>query len=622
VAPASPVGAVTAARARLGSVVLLSAVSVLPLAMWLGFADNVGIPKEIVLCALALSLFGLTVADPDRAGSMTDSPLFMPLALFVLSALASCLVSDSPAVAWAGEEGSWTGAARIASLALFAAAAPAWLGGGTGRKVAVLALATAAALVAYELLQAVGGDPFPWNPGLKSGYWLFATLGNPVHLANYLVCAFWLSFPVFRLAGASFAGAGRNQRLRFASFAGAGAWLFRAAVAGGAIVTFQRSVLLGFAAGGVVMLAQRRIKRIGRGSTLLSAAPFAAVPFLDAACRMLDPSTVAGARLPIWEAAWRLLRSHPWLGIGPDLLYSWFPSVATYAYYSAEPPDLTGGVVHLRLPASAHNELVGVAVTQGMIGIGIYLWALSVVIKAGIRSPLLPAALACFSIHLANPSTAATSALFWILSAMIVAGSGRDIHVCRGARPRPPILRGFRKAALGALAVLLAVSLFTALRLGVAQAHRREAGRLAFYGLAVELKGHLDRWSGYAARVHPRQAHDDAGLFASLGTSDGHAMDREAILREMAVEHNPRNIFFLGALADYSVKRGKREGDRRLLDRGVVLLRNAVASAPGTICLYDDLADALEAGGKRKEAAALRATRRRLDTGGLFGPTK
>jgi O-antigen ligase len=458
-------------------------------------------------------------------------------------------------------------------------------------------------MLAYEFLQAVGGDPFPWNPLLKSRYWLFATLGNPVHLANYLVCAFWLSFAVLPRGGTA-------------------AWLFRMAVAAGAIATFQRSALLGFAAGGAVMLVQRGSGRCGTGAALLSAVPFAALPVYEAARRMFDASTVAGARLPIWEAAGRLVAAHPWLGVGPDMLYSWFPSVATYAYYSAEPPDLTGGLVHLRLPASAHNDLVGIAVTQGMIGLGIYLWALAVVVRAGIRSTLLPAALSCFSIHLANPSTTAPLAVFWIVGAMIVAGAGRDRCAFPVDGGFSPFLRGFRTAALGALTVLLAISLYTGLRLGVAQSHRREAGRLAFYGLNSVLVGNLDRWSDYAARVHPRQAHDDAGLFCSQGTADGRNPGQEAVLREMAVKGNPRNIFFLGALADYCIRTGKREGDRSLMERGELLIRREIVLAPGAICLYDDLADALAALGRGREAAAFRAERRRLDVRGLFGPTR
>src|SRR5262249_2754930 len=154
--------------------------------------------------------------------------------------------------------------------------------------------------VAYELAQALGLDPAPWNPALKGAYWLFASLGNPVHLANILLAAVWASFAAWPAAVWW-------------------AWVPRLGWLAGAFATGERSVWLRVFSGATVAAAAGR-ERWWRGTgvaalaVLLLAATIAATGHGGRAASGLR---LAGARPQIWGGALRLARARPWLGIGP-----------------------------------------------------------------------------------------------------------------------------------------------------------------------------------------------------------------------------------------------------------------------------------------------------------------
>jgi hypothetical protein len=401
--------------------------------------------------------------------------------------------------------------------------------------------------------------------------------------------------------------------------------MLRTILAAGAIATMQRSALLALGCGGAVALwlRSRPVARSASGCSMRmwAAAPVAALPVLGAGSRMWSLTRLTGARFAIWEAAGRLVACHPILGVGPDMLYSRFLSAARYAYFVAEPPGVTGTTVLMRLPASAHNEIVSVAAAQGLPGLGIYLWVLLSAARAGASSALLPAITGCFAVHLTNPASTATAVIFWTLVAALASDARREDRSC--SRPVSRSSSLWKGVAGAAMAVFLFLSLAVALRVGVAQAHRREAGRLAFQGRHADLAAHLDRWAAYAARVHPRHAHEDASLFRRMWEADpgepGPATRAIALWTE-ARRENPFDIFYLSALADCELALGKRRRDDAALRRAEELLREALRRAPSALSLYDDLAGAVEARGRRQEGRRLRALRRELDVRGIFSP--
>lgn len=563
-----------------------------PLVLWLGFADNVETPKRIVVCGLGLLLACATLLDGGRRRRLAASPLTWPLLGLAGAGLASAVLSGILAVSWAGEEGSWMGAATLAPVLIAAALAGAWMTPGLARRLAA-GLAVAATLsVGYELAQAFGLDPVPWNPALKGTYWFFASLGNPVHLANVLLAAFFASFAVW--GGTSVTG-----------------WSLRALWLMGAAATGERSVLVGAAGGAAAVWWGRRA---GRHEDRRAADPqihgwilagAAVVAWIAArGSRLVSGLRLFGARPEIWAGACRLLRARPWLGIGPDLFFTRFSSVATYAYFVAEPPEVAGAAVRVRLPGSAHNELISVASGLGLAGLGLYAWALWAAGRSGRGSRLFPAAVSLWCVHQVNPPCITTLALFWL----ILAASASGVRAA-GRAPVPAAGRGGAASALVCV-LMLAAALVSAVHAGLAQAHRREAGRLAFLGQRAALGDHLRRWDARAAALHPRQAADDAAAWRGLGNPV-----RAGELLDAAHAANPENIFYGSALADLRLADG-----RAGFAESESLLRTELAQAPWVLSLLDDLADVLGREGRLQEARELRDKRLRLDPLGLFSP--
>jgi hypothetical protein len=323
--------------------------------------------------------------------------------------------------------------------------------------------------------------------------------------------------------------------------------------------------------------------------------------------RLLSGQRLTGARPQIWTGAVRLLRGHPITGVGPDVFYTRFPSVMTYAFFVAEPPVLAGDSVSLRLPGSPHNEPLAIASGLGVVGLGFYVWALVAAARAGHRSALFLAAIAMWCVHLVNPGSVATSMTFWLL---LVAAAGP------GPGAKAPAWRpgAGRLTVIGGLvAIVMVVALLTTLRACVAQAHRREAGWLVFSGRPAALSDHLTRWDAYAARVHPRYAADDAAQWRQLGDNT-----RATALLGLARAGNPENMFYDSALADLLLERGKRQHDPAAIAESGRILAADLARAPAALSLYADLAEVADAQGRPREAARLRAERQRLDPLNLF----
>lgn len=572
----------------MGGIALSAFALLVPLTMWLGFADGVEFPKHLTLRLLALVLALAVIFRPESRPVLAAHPLAVPLTLLSLFALASTVFCGAPFVAWSGEEGSWKGSSALASVWLGALFAGTLAQGRMARKWAVAVLVSAGLVLIYGFIQVMGVDPVPWDPGKRTTYWIMATLGNPVHLGNFLVCAFLLS-------------------LSFMPARSVPARIFRGLVLAGILATLSRSALLSLLVGMAVWLAMRRNTGLRSGGAAMVMPAVAVLPFLGSLERLFSLTRLAGARPQMWEGASRISAHHPLLGAGPDLFYSVFPAFAGYGFYSAEPPSVIGETVFLRFPASAHSELLDTASMLGLPALGFYIWALVVVVRKCRNSPFLPALAALWIGHQINPSSIATSALFWTMAVV-------------ACRPSPsPAVRG-RGGVLfpGILSVVLLASLVSAMRVAEAQAYRRESGRLLFIGDQAGAMALQDRWGRAAARAHPRQALDDASILSRI-PGDGSA-DRARAMLELARARNPLNLFYLSASAELDYTEGRRLRDRKLLEASGEGFRRALALTPSVISLHDDLARVLDAQGRKREAEAERSLRRGFDPLGLFAP--
>ena len=214
-----------------------------------------------------------------------------------------------------------------------------------------------------------------------------------------------------------------------------------------------------------------------------------------------------------------------------------------------------------------------------------------------------------------------------ILNMGAMDGAWAALGLALAAAPAPADAgeRGRGRLAVWALVlglVAATAALGSAVRTAVAQAHRREAGRLAFLGDGPGLAAHLRRWDAWAARAHPAQALADAALWRArweASPGDAEALARATALLAGARRANPRNLFYLAAAADLDRVRGRILADREAMRLAEAELREAIGLAPAVASLWGDLAEVLALEGRRREAARAWAQQARRDPRGVFG---
>jgi O-antigen ligase/tetratricopeptide (TPR) repeat protein len=330
-------------------------------------------PKALLLTLTALLLAGLALsAWALRPASVLAlvygwlrDPVCLGLLLLTASAAASTVGSLSPRVSWRGAPDSHFGLATLLGyLVLFLATRSLCRSVPQGRRL-LGAVAVAAPLAsAYALAQVTGWDPLSWE-----GTTFFAdqvrpgsTLGHPNYLGAYLVTA----LPLLLAAAAR---AGRTGRWLGVAIRGGGVLLAGVVI----VLTLSRAAWLAGAASVVVLLigagwALRRQAAVALGGGVLLLGGVGAVglcgPWLSEEQRQALTDRVhrlgdGEGRWHIWRAAWDEFRERPLLGCGPDAFRLAFGAHRPVGYHEVE-PDAT--------PSRAHNEVLHVLATQGILG--------------------------------------------------------------------------------------------------------------------------------------------------------------------------------------------------------------------------------------------------------------
>lgn len=315
--------------------------------LWTGQADLYGSPR---LAALALAAGLAWAALWNRQARRT--PLDAPLAAFLAVFLASLAFSPDP---YLGLVGMYSlHAYGLAGLALCAAVylACAWSDEPLEPdRLLLAALWAAAAAAAYGLLQKAGLELFAGVRASGSGR-LTGPQGDPVPFGACLLlfipvaAHFWRDRSPSRRAAARIAGA-----------------LVAAALA----LTLSRGAWLGAAAGLAVYLVLRGGPAPRKRTLALIA--LAAAAALGGAV-LLRPTKVSdSARLALWDSVARSIPRHPWLGAGPDSIQTILRRGRTDAFIRALGPA--------KSQVSAHNDLLQIAATLGLLGLAAYLWLLA-----------------------------------------------------------------------------------------------------------------------------------------------------------------------------------------------------------------------------------------------------
>ncbi len=349
-------------RPRDGALAVLLALAALtPSLFWLGCVEVFDSPKSLLLLAGGILLAFLAFAG--RFAPPRD-PVTLAVVAGVLAAALATVASVSPLTSLLGHPESQGGLLTLASLAAAYLAARVCVHSRAHASALAAALAVAAALAAgYGLLQALKLDPVPWEGRSDFAGWFRpgGTEGHAIKLGGLLVTVLPLLVWLGGRQGTWTAAALTLLLLAvLASLLARGAWLGLAAAAVVGLLLVRRPSWLTWT-------------RMGLALGVIALAVFlsgAWGPFVKRLAGMGESTS----RLYIYQTAWRLFLDRPLAGWGPDTFHIAFGLQRIPEYWAYE---------WGRTPSRAHNEVLHLLATQGLLGAAAFLALTAALARAG-----------------------------------------------------------------------------------------------------------------------------------------------------------------------------------------------------------------------------------------------
>ena len=373
---------------------LLILVISLPLAFNPKFLDAFALPKVTILRVIVLIMLSSWIVKTVERGEFTwrKSPLNLPVLIFVFVTFIATIFSTNPYHSFFGQhmyhmEGLW--AILIYATLYFLVIAN--LDVLKIRKIILVFLIASAITVVYGLLQHFGIDFVNWQISSKERIW--SSMGNPNFFAGFLVMAIPLSIVVLL-----------DWRRKNGNKLSLKTGLLIALLCFQLLClnfTYSRASWIGLFFGLVIIaiLWRRQLGKMRKIFKFTSLVLFIALLFVFSfkaiemrrlALKNLEPLETHGlisktakrlvsiidlneadaaSRISGWKSALEIIKERPLLGIGPDTL-----SINFRRYAFPEFSRLIGKA--LANPAYAHNEVLQIAATMGMVGLLSYLWLL------------------------------------------------------------------------------------------------------------------------------------------------------------------------------------------------------------------------------------------------------
>jgi O-antigen ligase len=477
---------------------LRAGVFVLPLAYSPLTYDSYVLPKLLLarlLVAVLLVLFAAQIVA-TRTLVIKRTPLDIPIAAFLASAALSSVFAENQNVALFGTYARYDGLLTLSTFAaLFWLCVQAVADQTEARVLIRVLLASGYVVAATAIIQSM--QDTLQQRAIEPGAILpaFGSLGNPNVLGGFLALVIALGVGELLIARSA---APRIVLLNLLVVSGLAL-----------LLSFSRSAWLGAAIGTAVVVVSHR-KRLPRLRLL---APTLAVLmvvlgigyYLDPGqlehklvARMLtviDPNKIAGTRFGIWTDSLHLIASRPVLGYGPDNVGLVYPRFQTGDW---------GMAGSLRQPIDkAHLELLQVAATQGLIGVGAYLFVLVGFVRSFWRARRIEQAVLVFAgwfayqVALQLNFTALASALpFWIFAAVAMVS-------CQAVRNHTLFVdRRLSLVLAPAVAAAAVVTLWGVVLPYLADASLRDAVTADYAGRHQEAQ----RLSAQAQQLAPRES--------------------------------------------------------------------------------------------------------------------
>ncbi|MBU2602078.1 MAG: O-antigen ligase family protein [Actinobacteria bacterium] len=363
---------------------LLAAVS---LPIWamrpLDFVKFGDIKYQLVMgIALTAGLALLVEAVAVGGFRLRASPSLWALGVLVIDGLAASLASEDPTVAVTGNLIRRDGYLMLlgnAMLFLIAYSVSAGRVRCVARMLATAVVLAALPVWAYAFAQSLGADPFVWEPFRGESGRVFSTLGNPIFLGAYSMMASLVALGLWM---------DRGRRLR--------RWWLAAAALGVGVtgLTASRAAWLGLALGCLALcwpaLRARALTRLVVGAVAAAVLGVSLVGLLawvgtpaqrtmltQSVQTLSDPGAGRNAgRVAIWNITLEMIRDHPYLGVGPDLMGARFEEYRTAGYDAAEGEDRIADKPHsVVLEWGVETGIPGAVLFSGLVLGVLYLGA-------------------------------------------------------------------------------------------------------------------------------------------------------------------------------------------------------------------------------------------------------
>jgi O-antigen ligase/tetratricopeptide (TPR) repeat protein len=421
---------------QLGVMLICAKVALIPVIFDYSLDVPFTVAKTLLSHSLGYALSGVMAGLLLRFGRsfVVWSPLHIPVLAFLAANIAATAFAADQPLALYGTHVRMLGLGTIADwVVLYFAVVFLVRTRTAATAVTACALCASIVVLAYELVQLLGRDPFSWNMDVVARP--ISTVGQATSLAQYLTVL------AIGAAGIALVVQDSPRIVRVMLLA------LSAVLMVGAAATGTRSAILGIGAGAAIVVlatwlrsSSARARVLGLVAVVVASAAlailflvspvgarFAAVvsPQLgdnnDDLLARLEPATET--RGALYQIAAALVRDRPILGYGPD---NFVVGVAKFRTAS-EPPE-----IRQSLATSAHSWVGYAATSGGLIGlaafVGIAALALGLAFRADVHSFALVGAamlLSFLGTGLTTINEISTDWLFWGAAATIAGVTAR-----------------------------------------------------------------------------------------------------------------------------------------------------------------------------------------------------
>jgi putative inorganic carbon (HCO3(-)) transporter len=598
--------------------------------------DQFELPKLTVLRILTVLMLGLWLVRilAARRFEFRRTPLDFPILIWVGLEVLTSLHSVSGYISWLGEYENFRGLlTNLNYVALFYLCVNFIRTREQIDKLLFTVFLAGLLSAAYGIGQFFGMDFIAWNPTSVSKGRYFSSMGNPNFLAAYLAMVMPLIVVLFVETTSSF-----KRLLLFFSFIAMFLCLLGTWSRGGFMgLTGALLVLAVFGVQKILQhyrnlshaqnqtLGQTLRTELGQnkfwvtllattvGLLILISATFGQNHMVRLANSVLHLSdTLRVSRMHIWVPAFGMIKAYPLLGTGLDTFKTVFPRFATTAFASIDGANVAS--------RTAHNEILQVLATQGVIGLLVVLgltlfilwnwWQAYLLQRKGWKDRLilfgLLGAWTAYSIqNIFSFGVAVIDTFYWLTLALIILlQTSPEEQPLRAPRQSPepqpqsffPTLLRFRPALLILIALGSGYFCWQAFNLAYADFSYN-------LGTLYRLQGYVDQSVqafSKAAELFPIEVKYQVykGLaFEEKAKNTQDAEQQKKLLLQAVQSYaeglrlNPYNAYYLGNLGRaYGLAAELDKSRNDYYTQAVNYNQRAIEQAPVTVLFYQNLA--------------------------------